>query len=143
MKVVQIKLRTPGIFLGQADPDQNIPTPELTLKVRELIDETPIEDWQDINGYSKIRVLPDTYLPTNMERGYVTQAQIETGSVEVPLQGEREKIYNLLVEDGKKWDYRIEANPCVDCVEVFKTYGRNEDILSSISVVVAKGIIKS
>lgn len=143
MKVIQIKLRTPGIFLGEPDPEQGIPTPNLTLKVREKGIE---EEWTDINEYDpeKIQALSEAFLPSGSdEQGYVTTGSIQTKEVSVPLQGEGEKVYNLRVVDGKTFEYRIEAYPCVDCVDVYRTYRRDDEIINGLGVVAASGEIKS
>lgn len=140
MKVIQIKLRTPGIFLGEPDPEQNIKKPKLVLKVE---DPSGSNNWKPVEEVSGITVLADGYLPSSSVTGFVTQSQIVTGDTKVPLQGEGEKIYNLLVEDGCTFPWRIEATPCVDCVKVFRTYNRVDDIIDGTSVIVGKGEIKS
>lgn len=135
MKVIQIKLRTPGVFLGVPDPEQGIPTPALTLKIQTG------SEWKNIELISDIKVLKDSFLP---DTEHYTTGSIEVQSVDVPLQGEGVKYYNLLVPDNKSWNFRIEATPCIDCVQVFQTSGLADKVLEDgIGVIVAEGTIQS
>ena len=135
MKVIQIKLRTPGVFLGVPDPEQGIPTPVLTLKIQDG------NDWKNIELVEDIKVLKESALP---DTEHYTTGSLEVRPVDVPLQGEGVKTYNLLVPDKGSWNFRIEATPCIDCVQVFQTSGLSDKILDDgVGVIVAEGTIRS
>lgn len=134
MKVIELKLRTPGIFLKRPDPSQGISVPVLTLEI-----EQGEGNWVPIEDVDDIKVLKNR-VPT--QELYVTQEVLVTGSADVPLQGEGVNYVHLLVPDGKTWNYRITAKPCVDCVKVFRSYNMDDRINGS-EVVVALGTISS
>lgn len=134
MKVIELKLRTPGIFLKRPDPSQGISVPVLTLEI-----EQGENNWVPIEDVDNIQVLKNRVPSQDL---FVTQEVIATGSVDVPLQGEGVNYVHLLVPDGKTWKYRIVAKPCVDCVKVFRSYNM-EDRITGSEVVVAIGTFTS
>ena len=133
MKVIELKLRTPGIFLKEPDPSQGISTPKLTLEIRQG------DEWVTVDKVPDIKVLKESVPTASL---YVTQKNLETGSVKVPLQGEGTLTYQLLVSDSRSWEYRVTAYPCVDCIKVFRSYGMEDRILGS-RVLVATGSFNS
>ena len=137
MRVIRLKVRTPGIFLGRPDLDQGIPAPVLDLQIRDG------EEWKPVEEISNIKLLKENFLPSGSIQGSTSTLEVATAPIEIPLQGEGTKYYNLLVPDDGEWEFRIVATPCIDCVRMFRSYGKEEKIINGVGVVVAEGQIKA
>lgn len=132
MKVVEITLRTPGIFLNESHADS---APSLSLWVRKHQPEEG--DWSEINSTPGIQVLTGS-----VEVPSIAGSIIPSGSVRVPRQDEGIMKYSLLMQDGETWEYRVSARPCLDCERIFSSRGEESRIWQN-GVVVGSGSIKS
>lgn len=134
MKVIQIKLRTPGLYLSKMSPLAGVPSPVLVLEIQEG------EEWKPVEQIPDLQVLKEGFLT---EENFMTREELEIESeVEVPIYGEGTKFYKILVPDNKTWKYRIRATPCIECVKFFRTYNKPERIIGN-DAIVAEGEITS
>lgn len=131
MKVVQIELRTPGIFLGAVADREHDPVLVLQIKVN--------NSWVDVNEVDEIKVVSSTL---NYSGSFAT-GSLPTEYVEVPRQDQPTRTFDLLVADNSTWEYRILAKPCVDCKRLFLDKGLNDRVEEDGSVVVGKGTIQA
>lgn len=132
MKIIQISVRTPGIFLGKDSPNLSGEVPQLSMEVRK--EGTP--NWMSVNNTeSGVRIVSSTL--------GVFSGSLETGSVQVPNQEDGTRVFNLLVPDQTSWEYRILAKPCLDCERLFSQQGKADRILQDGSVIVGTGSIQS
>ena len=132
MKVVRITLRTPGIFLSVGHAET---APNLTLHVRKISPEQD-SDWKSVNDVADIQVLSGSIeIPSVLET-------LQTGSVEVPRQDDSIRTFDLLMQDQETWEYRISAQPCLDCERIFTSRGEEARIWEH-GVIVGSGSIQS
>ena len=128
MKVVQVSFRTPGIFIqGQV---------ELEMQVRQVGE----SGWKPIESESRIKVLAESVSPSSEGTGSFV-GNIETQSVDIPHVGESVKTYNLLMQDGEAWEYRVLAKNCFNCLQAFPS--RSVVTSSDFTVWISTGSINS
>ena len=136
MKVLEIILRTPGIYLNGEKNKY------LNLEFQAIKTDGPEPDKDDSRWNSHldgIEVLGIKEIPAGMA---VKDDQPLGDSMAVPAQEGGSVKYLIRVEDGQKWYYRIVASGCSDCVAVWNRLDPSR-VLSATESIVAKGVIQS
>lgn len=136
MKVLEIILRTPGIYLNGEKNKY------LNLEFQAIKTDGPEPDKDDPRWNSQldgIEVLGIQEIPTGIA---VKDDQPLGNSMAVPAQEDGSLPYLIRVEDGQKWYYRIVASDCSDCVAVWNRLDPSR-VLSATESIVAKGVIQS
>lgn len=109
MRVIRVKLRTPGIYIKSP----------AVLEFQVKPAGTGDENYKPVEEETGIKVLANANHPDDNGKG-VFSGELEVQEVNVPYQDGGEKIYDLLIDDYQSWEYRILAHKCFDCVQIFK-----------------------
>jgi len=137
MKVINLRFRVPGLFLVKNRPN-NAPSVNLILQGR-LVGES---EWKEAGEIEGFKFLGENY-PGPI--GVLSEPLDIITDPTFPRhdEGDGTKDFKILVDNSKAWEYRVIATPCVDCVRLWQSYGKSEDVIGAVTVIVAKGTIES
>ena len=129
MRVYRLTFRTPGIFL-----DRDVFRGSLTFEVRKD-GET---EWTSIESAGIVAIPEDKFTLNS-----VVMDLRPASTIDVPTRDKQNAIYYLVVPDGSYTEYRIVADHCPDCWDLYQETGRADQIIDTNNrrgrIIVGKG----
>lgn len=129
MRVYRLTFRTPGIFL-----DREVFKGNLTFEVRKDGE----EEWKSVES-AGILVIPEDKFTLNSVVVDLKPASV----IDVPTRDKQNVTYYLVVPDSAYVEYRIIADHCPDCWDLFQETGRADQIIDTNNrrgkIIVGKG----
>ena len=117
MRVYKLTFRTPGIFL-----DRDVFKGGLAFEVKREGE----EGWIPFES-AGILAIPEDKFTLNS----VAVELRPVSTIEVPTRDKQNAIYYLVVPDGSYTEYRIVADHCPDCWDLFQETGRVDQIIDT------------